>query len=162
MSARLAIREARLPDDEPWFRSFIDGLQTFEFAFEPNRRIDDTVGADYLAVLLAEVATKNGRVFSAVDEHDTPLGWAVVFIEQDEVYTSPDWRSYGLISELFVDERARGTGAGKDLISACENYIRSQGVSLASIGALWGNDRARAVYSRLGYAPTSVRMRKIL
>ena len=162
MPARLAIREARLPDDEPHFRRFIDGLQVFEARIEPNRRVDDTVGADYLAILLGQVEPKNGRVFVAADEVDIPLGWAVALIEQDEVYTSPEWRTYGLISELYIDESARGTGAGGDLIRACEAYFQSQGVNIVSLGVLWGNDRARAVYERLGYAPTSLRLRKRL
>ena len=34
------IRAARLPEDEPAILSFIWGLQEFENAFEPNRRLD--------------------------------------------------------------------------------------------------------------------------
>jgi GNAT superfamily N-acetyltransferase len=162
MSGRLAVREARLPEEEPYFRHFIDGLQAFERQMEPNRRIDAEVGGDYLAVLLDQVAEKSGRVFVAVDDRDMPLGWAVALIEQDEVYTSLDWRTYGLISELYVDDAARGMGGGAALIAACEDYFRSQDVTLVSLGVLWGNVHARAVYDRLGYAPTSLRMRKLL
>ena len=34
----MSIREARLPADEPAILSFIDGLQDYEAAFEPDRR----------------------------------------------------------------------------------------------------------------------------
>ena len=45
------IRDARWPDDEAAAISFIDALQKYEREFEPNRRIDAQVGADYFEVL---------------------------------------------------------------------------------------------------------------
>jgi len=43
------IRAARLPEDEPAILSFIWSLQTFENAFEPNRRLDPDFVAEHWA-----------------------------------------------------------------------------------------------------------------
>ena len=162
MTGALAIREAILPDDEPYFRRFIDGLQDFEFPMEPNRRRDATVAADYLAVLMDGVATKDGKIFVLADETGAPVGWAVGMIEQDDVFVSDDWRTYGLIAELYIDAAARGQRGGTRLIAACEDHFRALGVTLSALGVLWGNDNARGLYGSLGYSPTSLRMRRRL
>lgn len=160
--AGLALRQARLPDDEPYFVRFIDGLQAFEAPMEPNRRIDAAAGADYWAVLKREVAVKDGRIFVLADDDDRPTGWAVCLIEREEVFVVEDQRSYGLITELYLDAEVRGTGGGRRLIEACEAHFRERGVVIARLGVLWDNARARAVYAALGYAPADLRMRKRL
>jgi GNAT superfamily N-acetyltransferase len=162
VTGAFAVRDAILPDDEPHFVRFIDGLQAFEFAFEPNRRRDATVGAEYLAVLMAGVAAQNGKIFVLADTGGIPVGWAVALIERDEVYVSEDCRTYGLIAELYIDEAARGKRGGSRLIAACEDHFRSLGVTLSALGVLWGNENARGLYGSLGYAPTSLRLRRTL
>ncbi len=162
MTAALAIREAILPDDEPHFVRFIDGLQAFEFAFEPNRRRDAAVGAEYLAVLKDGVVAQNGKIFVLADSDGMPLGWAVAMIERDDVFVSEDKRTYGLIAELYIEEAARGQRGGSRLIAACEDHFRSLGVKLSALGVLWGNANARGLYGSLGYQPTSLRMRRQL
>lgn len=161
-SGRLALREGRLPDDEPYFARFINGLQAFEHPMEPNRRLDEAVGAEYLEVLKDTVRAQNGRIYVLADDADRPVGWVVGVIERAELFVTGDWRNYGLITELYIDETARGQGGGKRLIEACEAHFRACGVKYAALGVLWGNERARSVYGSLGYAPTDLRMRKRL
>lgn len=160
--AGLELRQARLPEDEPSFVRFIDGLQAFERPLEPNRRIDAAAGADYWAVLKSEVAAKDGRIFVLADGGGRPVGWAVCLVEREEVFVIEDERSYGLITELYIDAEARGAGGGRRLIEACEGYFREKGLGLARLGVLWGNSRARGVYEGLGYQPTDLRLRKRL
>ena len=160
--AGLTLREAVLPGDEPYFLRFIDGLQDFEFAIEPDRRRDETVAAEYLSGLKGRVAGQNGKIFVLVDESAVPVGWAVGIIERDDVFVSEDWRTYGLIAELYIDAAARGKRGGTQLIAACEDHFRACGVTLSALGVLWGNQVARGLYGSLGYAPTSLRMRKRL
>ncbi|HEY1709132.1 MAG TPA: hypothetical protein VGG10_12760 [Rhizomicrobium sp.] len=45
----LTIRDARFPRDKPAVLSFIDGLQRFEQAVEPDRRVDSTVADEFFA-----------------------------------------------------------------------------------------------------------------
>lgn len=160
-AARLAIRDARLPEDEPHLLRFIDGLQRFEHAVEPNRRLDDRVARDYLDVLLTAAKERDGRVLVA-DVDGAPAGWAVALVEDEELFVVEAERRYGYVSELYLDEAARGLGAAGALMAGCEDHFRGLGIKVARIGVLEGNDRARAVYEHQGYVVTSLRLRKYL
>ena len=59
-------------------------------------------------------------------------------------------------------ESARGTGAGKALIDACESHARAIGLNVLMIGVLPNNERARSVYHAAGFAPYSEQLRKRL
>src|SRR5436190_1018825 len=56
MNEPFVIRDLRLPDDRAACVSFIDGLQKYEHAFEPNRRVDAAVAEEYFTLLLKRVA----------------------------------------------------------------------------------------------------------
>lgn len=157
----LIIRDIILPDDEAAAQSFIDGLQRYEHAFEPDRRIDDTVAAEYFAVLMERVAKNNGRVFMA-EQHGDVIGWAVFVVERNALYIVEGERTHGYIAELFVSESARGQGVGRRLIAACESQARALGLRHIMIGVLSGNRRTAEVYARAGYAPYSSELRKYL
>ncbi|HEY4943839.1 MAG TPA: GNAT family N-acetyltransferase [Rhizomicrobium sp.] len=154
------IRDAELPRDRPAILGFILGLQRFEHGVEPNRRLDDAVAEDYLQPLLRNLAEKDGRILIAEDAQAAPIGWAVVHEDEDDIYVIASERRFAYIAELFVVEAARGTGVGRALIAACEDWARARHVGILHIGVLPGNARARAVYERAGYAPYSLRLRK--
>jgi GNAT superfamily N-acetyltransferase len=157
----LTIRDACWPQDEWAAVSFIDGLQKFEHQFEPNRRIDPQVGHDYFAILMGRVAESEGRVFIAEDQVG-PVGWAVFLVEKDAVYIVEKERRVGYVAELFVKEDARGTGAGKLLLEACELEARSRNLKVLMIGVLGKNTRARTVYLAAGFGAYSEDLRKYL
>lgn len=156
----MTIRAARLPDDEPAILSFIWGLQKFENAFEPNRRLDPGFAAEHWADVQAQ-AQRRGALFVA--EHDNrPVGWALVVEEAGDLFVKESERRYGFIAELFVEDAARGQGHGRALIAACEDWTRARGMAVLIIGVLTGNGKAAAVYQRDGFAPYNLFMRKYL
>jgi GNAT superfamily N-acetyltransferase len=155
------IRDARWPDDQAAATSFIDGLQKYEVQFEPNRRIDPQVGADYFSELMKRVRENRGRVFIA-EQNGGAVGWAVFLIEQEAIYIVESERRTGYIAELFIEENVRGTGVGKALIAACETHARANGLTVLMIGVLPKNTRARTVYHAAGFAPYSEQLRKHL
>jgi GNAT superfamily N-acetyltransferase len=156
------IREAVLPDDRESFLAFVMGTQRYEHAVEPDRRLDSTVAEDYLAVLLSDVSRRNGKIFVAVREDGTRLGWGVAHEEENDIYVVKELRLHGYISELFVVEEMRGQGVGRALIEACEAWARSRGLPLIMIGVLSGNTRAKQIYESSGYAHYALRLRKML
>jgi GNAT superfamily N-acetyltransferase len=154
------IREARLPEDEPAILSFIWGLQKFENAFEPNRRLDPDFTAEHWADVQAQAAAR-GAVFIAEAE-GVAVGWALIVEEAGDLFVAEKERRYGFVAELFVESSARGQGHGRALIAACEDWSRSRGMAVLIIGVLTGNDKAAAVYRREGFAPYNLFMRKYL
>ncbi|HEX4301972.1 MAG TPA: GNAT family N-acetyltransferase [Rhizomicrobium sp.] len=156
------IRIAELPRDRPAMLGFVDALQAFEHGFESNRRRDATVAEDYLQPLLQKLEEKDGEIFVAVDVHDAPIGWGVVQADKDDIYVIEAERRIAYIAELYLVEAARGTGVGRALIAACEDWARARGIGVLHIGVLPGNVRARAVYERAGFAPYALRLRKRL
>ncbi len=161
MSESFTIRDLRLPDDKPACVSFIDGLQKYERAFEPDRRVDATVGKDYFAALMKRVAEEQGRVFVA-EADGAPIGWAVFVIEQNSLYIIESERTYGQIAELFVVEEKRGQRVGQALIEACEAEAKSRVLKLIMIGVLPANKRSAAIYAQAGYSPYAMQLRKYL
>jgi GNAT superfamily N-acetyltransferase len=156
------LRATRLPDDAPLLRRFIAELQAYEKGFEPDRRTDDAVAAEFLAVLLDRVAKRNGAAFIAETEAGETLGWAAAHESENDIYVERDERTFGWISELYVVESARGLGVGRALIEACEDWARKRGLRVIMIGALAGNARALEVYRAAGYAPYATDLRKYL
>ena len=155
------IRDARLPADREQLHEFIMGTQRFESAFEPNRRLDRPVAAEYLALLEADVRSKGGRIL-VVEQAGKLLGWGVVHAQEDDVYVIGEERSFAYISELFVVEAVRGKGVGRALIAACEDWARSKGLNVIQIGVLPGNRRAASIYEKAGYSPYAIQLRKYL
>ena len=155
------IRECDLVRDRAAMLSFIDGLQAFEHGFEPNRRLDATVAQDYLAKLLLDLAAHPGAIFIAQDG-ERAIGWAVVHETEDDIYVVEAERRMAYIAELFVVEAARGRGAGRDLIAACEDWAKARSIPAMLIGVLPGNARARAIYETAGYGAYALQLRKKL
>lgn len=156
----MTIRAARLPDDEPAILSFIWGLQKFENAFEPNRRLDPDFASEHWADVRRQ-ATERGALFIA-EANGRAVGWAFVLEEAGDLFVRESERRYGFVAELFVEEAARGAGHGRALIAACEDWSRKRGMTVLIIGVLAGNGKAAAVYQRDGFAPYNLFMRKYL
>ena len=156
------IRDARLPEELSQLHEFIMGTQRFEHAFEPNRRLDPSVAAEYFALLAEQVRANGGRIFVAEDGNGSLLGWGVVHRDEDDIYVIGEERSFAYISELFVVEEARRKGVGRAFIAAAEDWARAQGLKVMQIGVLPGNTRAKAIYERAGYAPYALQLRRYL
>jgi GNAT superfamily N-acetyltransferase len=157
----MRIRDFDRTTDEQACIGFIHALQVYEHAFEKDRRIDDSVAAEYFAVLMGRVAKHAGRVFVA-DEGGRAVGWAVFLVEEGYLYVVEAERTQPYIAELYLEETARGQGAGRALIAACENEARARGFHHIMIGVLSENRNAARIYDRAGYAPYSASLRKYL
>lgn len=155
----MIVRDAIWPDDRAAAVSFIDKLQAFEHAIEPNRRIDPAVGAEYFEVLMKAVRDRGGIVRIA-ESDGRAIGWAVAYPDDEPIYVVAQERRHLYISELYVEEGLRGSGVGKALIAACEDWGRAQGLKIAKIGVIAGNARAEAVYRGAGFQPYALRLSK--
>ena len=58
---------------------------------------------------------------------------------------------------MWVGPNARGTGVAATLVDAVAGHAASQGAGTLVLWVTEVNDRARAFYRRLGFAPTGAR-----
>ena len=132
----MTIREARLPADEPAILSFINGLQDYEAAFEPDRRRDPNFSIEHWREL----------------QHDQTA---------ERVLVEPE-RRHGFLADIFVMPEARGKGLGRALIAGCEDWARERCHKLLTIGVLTRNAHAIRAYEGAGYAPYTLMLRRYL
>jgi len=57
----------------------------------------------------------------------------------------------GIITELYVEERARGWGIGRKLIDAAHSFCHKSGIGTIELQVSKGNRRARSFYKALGF-----------
>ena len=157
----MTIREARLPADEPAILSFINGLQDYEAAFEPDRRRDPNFAAEHWRELQHRCAEKHGTMLIAQDA-DKAAGWAFAYDQNAELFIVEPERRHGFLAEIFVMPEARGKGLGRALIAGCEDWARERGHKLLTIGVLTRNAHAIRAYEGAGYAPYTLMLRRYL
>jgi len=156
------IRAADLSRDKPALLSFIMGSQHFEYAIEPNRRLDEPVAAEHFDKLTAHLKEHGGAMFVAEDESGALLGWSVVGEIKGEAFVIPEERNFAYIFELFVAESTRGQGVGRALIVACEDWAKANNFKTIQIGVLARNTRAAKIYREAGYSDYAIELRKYL
>lgn len=147
-----------MPNDKPVILDFIMALQRYESFMEPNRRYDMGMAEEYFATLIERA--RKGRIFIAEDAR--PIGWAIVYEEETEAFIRADERRFAYLAELFVTESARGSGTGRALIKACEDWAVQAGYSTMRIDLLSRNVRAARAYAKAGYTPYCQEVRKRL
>lgn len=59
----------------------------------------------------------------------------------------------GEVHSLVVDDEARGSGIGTELLEAVRSDLRDRGIDYWSVGVLAGNGDAERLYRRLGFQP---------
>ncbi|HEU0095955.1 MAG TPA: GNAT family N-acetyltransferase [Rhizomicrobium sp.] len=157
----MTIRPVRLPRDEPAILSFINGLQDYEAAFEPDRRRDADFAAEHWRHVQHVCAEKHGHMVIAEDA-GAAVGWAFAYEEHGELFITEPERRHGFLAEIFMAPEARGKGLGRALIESCEIWAKDRGHRLLIIGVLSKNARAIRAYEGSGYAPYTQFLRKYL
>jgi GNAT superfamily N-acetyltransferase len=128
--------EADLPDLLPLLRGYCD----FYEADPPD---------DALLVLsraLIADPEREGVQLIARDEDGTAVGFATIFWTWSTLSAS----RLGVMNDLFVSDRARGGGVADALIAACAERCRERGATSLQWQTAHTNERARAVYERVG------------
>ncbi len=150
-----------MPQDEPAILSFINGLQDYEAAFEPNRRIDPNFAVEHWRELQHRCAEKHGIMLIAKLDGKA-VGWAFAHDQNAELFVVEPERHHGYLAELYLAPHARGKGLGRALIEGCEDWARGRGHKLLQVGALARNVRAIHAYEAAGYVAYGITMRRYL
>lgn len=136
MTSVHAVTEHDLPELMPLIRAYLD----FYEAKPPD--------GSMLALsrsLLAEPDLE-GIQFMARDENGRAIGFASLFWS----WTTTRGGRLGVMNDLFVAPDGRGSGAAEALIEACRERCAQRGAVALDWQTAADNDRAQAVYDRIG------------
>jgi len=87
-----------------------------------------------------------------------PVGFLNAVIRRGTVWEN----THCYVENVFVAGGERGAGIGKALLTYAEDWSRSKGIYHMELIALANNDRAIAVWRRLGFEDAHIGMRKKL
>jgi ribosomal protein S18 acetylase RimI-like enzyme len=152
---RIEIRAARDAD-----AGFVAGLVSSLLEFGSSSWQDpERLAAGFAEVLRGAVRAHDLRstVLIAQSASGTRLGFISLTVREDVTGTER-----GHVRDLGVIEDARKTGVGSALMRACEAWARERGLRVLSLDVWATNERARAFYETLGYAPESLCLFKCL
>lgn len=159
----ITIRDARATDREA-ILALVPRLR----AFGPSdlRSIEDLDGAesDALSNALASLPDDAALIVAEIDDANHPSSSASV-VGVAFMHTQVDYfthERHGHLGILSVAESAEGSGVGRALLDAVDNWAREMGYRFITLNVFAGNHRARKVYERAGYAIDAIRYAKVV
>jgi GNAT superfamily N-acetyltransferase len=130
------VTEEDLPELLPLMRGYCD--------FYEVAPLDDELLA--MSRTLVADPEREGLQLIARDDSGTAIGFATVFWTWSTLSAS----RIGVMNDLFVSTEARGRGVAEELIAACLEQARERGASSLGWQTARDNNRAQAVYERVG------------
>jgi RimJ/RimL family protein N-acetyltransferase len=128
--------------------------------FDPQRfMLPEDVEAGYRWWLGKELKAKEAVVLVAEQDGEV-IGYVYARIEARDWATLRD--SHGGLHDIWVDESARGTGAGTLLAEALLKRFTELGVPRVILMTAARNEAAQRFFARLGWRPTMIEMTREL
>jgi GNAT superfamily N-acetyltransferase len=108
----------------------------------------DPSDEDLLAMsrALIDDPEREGVQLIARDDDGRATGFATIFWTWSTLSAS----RIGVMNDLFVDDRSRGTGVAEALIEACAERCRERGAASLDWTTARDNHRAQRLYERVG------------
>ena len=128
-------------------------LQDHERQFSTDRPPGNEIAAGHFSYLLSVCEKSGGQVFVALQDRHV-CGFLVLITESEDVgdlHLYPEYKTWGLVTDLCVAEEQRGKGIATRLMEAAEAHCRDMGLARILVTALADNHLARDSYTRQGY-----------
>jgi len=155
------VRPYQAPDRDHVCR-LMAALQDWERQWAVDRVPGETMASDHVSYLLGLAQASGGETFVAL-RGEQIVGFLVLIAEsedEDDAHLIPEAKRYGLVTDLYVLESARGKGVGALLLGAAEAHAKTMGLSILRIQSLTANSEAIAFYEGRGYAPYELTLGK--
>jgi ribosomal protein S18 acetylase RimI-like enzyme len=142
--------------DEAALGRYGAALMRQHHAADPRRFIlTENPEAGYGRFLVSQIEDGDCLVMVA-EQASEVVGYVFADIERTS------WRDLrgpcGFIHDVYVDERARRQGTGRELVRAAIAWIHSRGMSQVVLWSKSGNESAQRLFSELGFRRTMIEM----
>jgi len=154
------IRDAG-PQDAEALVDLIDQLNRHEATLCEDRRTGRDAARECLASLTARIARDGGAVL-VCESSGRVSGLLAMAYAEDEPYVVTSLRRHALVTDLVVDQSARGVGIGRALLAEAEARARKAGRGRIMITALQANKAALRAYQAAGYGAYLLMLQKPL
>lgn len=136
-------------------------LQNFERDIDPRMPSGEEIVDEYIVEMLNRCRACDGQVLVA--DVDGEIAGYVTILNRVQSDDLDDGNiEFGLVADLVVRKAFRGSGLGKKLMHAAEEYARDDGVRWLRISVMAANRGARQLYSALGFDEIYVELEKDL
>lgn len=151
----ITLRPATTTDQEPLGR-YGAALMRQHHAADPRRFIQvEHPEAGYGRFLVSQVSNPDSLVMVAENDGQV-VGYIFAGLEPT------DWMELrgpcGVVQDIYVDEAARHLGAGRALLKAAIEWIRSRGRTQVVLLTKTQNQHAQHLFAALGFRPTMIEM----
>lgn len=151
----VTIRAAR-PSDEAALGRYGGALMRLHHQFDPQRFIFiQQPETGYGRFLVSQLDDPECVVLVAETEGDV-VGYTFAALEP------MSWKELraacGFIHDVYVDERARRSGVGEQLVRAANEWLRAHKAPRVVLGSAAKNASAQRLFERLGFRHTMVEM----
>ena len=123
---------------------------------DPKRFIlTDRPEAGYGRFLVSQLANPDYLVLVA-EQSGEVVGYVHAALE------GTSWRDLrgpcGFVHDVYVDERMRHQGTGRELVRAAIDWVHSRGLSQVVLWSKSGNEAAQHLFASLGFRRTMIEM----
>lgn len=123
-----------------------------------SRDATDSFAATGCQQAAAAIGASGHAVLIASGSAGERLGFVHACLDQS-AFTG---ETVGYVSVVAVSADAAGTGVGRRLLTAAEDWARQQGCRLMTLEVFGSNTVARATYARLGYQEQTLKLARQL
>lgn len=142
-------------------RECVIELQDFEHVLDPRLPTGADIVDEYLPQMLVRCGNCEGQILVA-EVDDVVAGYVTIMAKVSSAELEDGDIEYGLVADLLVRPGHRGSGLGRKLLLAAEDYAVAHNVKWLRIGVLAANRGARELYSSLGFSEFFVELEKRL
>jgi ribosomal protein S18 acetylase RimI-like enzyme len=128
------------------------------FGPPPWRTAQEVVAGEVRCLVDFFARRMAGSTLVVAEEDGCAAGFA--FFEHATDYFTRE--HHGHLGMIAVGESSEGRGVGTALLRAAEEWTRAQGYGKLTLNVFEGNERARSIYERAGYAVETLRYVKML